>query len=67
MHISPVSGGDMNCARLKAKQEYYMIQIEELKNQDMAIPAYLAGYASAAADSAEMLGCSLNGTPKALV
>ncbi len=66
MHISPVSGADMNCARLEAKQEYYMTQIEELKNQNVAIPAYLAGYASAAADSAETLGCPLNGKLSAL-
>ena len=67
MHISPVSGGDMDCARLEAQQQYYMTQIEELKNQEIAVPAYLAGYTSAAADSAELLGCPLNGKMKALV
>lgn len=57
----------MDCARLEAKQKYYLAQMEELKGQDIAIPAYLAGYASAAADSLETLGCSLKGKLKALV
>lgn len=66
VHLSPASGGDMNCTRLEAKQKYYLVQIEELQKQGIAVPAYLAGYASAAADSLEMLGCSLNGKLKAL-
>lgn len=57
----------MNCVRLEAKQKYYMTQIQELNKEDIAIPAYLAGYASAAADSLEMLECPHKGIPKALV
>lgn len=56
----------MTCARLQAKQEYYLGQIGELQKEGVAVPAYLAGYASAAADSLEMLGCPLNGRLKVL-
>lgn len=67
VHLNAVSGGETECARLEAKQEYYLAQIEELKEQDIAVPAYLSGYASAAYDSLETLGCSLKGKLKALV
>ena len=59
--LNPASGGAMTCARLAATQSYNMIKIQELKNQGVPIPAYLAGYKSAAEDSLAALGCSLNG------
>lgn len=67
VHVSAASGGVMNCVRLEAKQAYYMSQIDALKAQNIAVPPYLAGYASAAADSLEILGCPLTAMPKALV
>lgn len=57
VHLSPGSGGTMTCARLEAKHEYYMEQVKELKEQNVTVPAYLAGYASAAGDSLRTLGC----------
>lgn len=51
-------GGDVDCASLEAKHEYFLVQVAELQSQHIAVPAYLAGYASAAADTLETLGCS---------
>ena len=56
----------MNCARLEAKHEYYMAQVEDLKNNNIAVPPYLAGYASAATDALGTLGCPTKSTSKAL-
>ena len=47
----------MNCARLEAKHEYFVAQIEELQSQHVTVPPFLAGYAAAAADALETLGC----------
>ena len=47
----------MTCARLEAKHEYYVAQVQELKDQNVTVPAYLAGYASAAGDALRTLGC----------
>ena len=57
----------LDCARLEAKQEYYLAQIKNLIGNDVSVPPYLAGYASAAADSLETLGCPLKDKLNALI
>lgn len=55
---SGTGGGPIDCAGLESKHEYFLAQVAELQGQNIAVPAYLAGYASAAADTLETLGCS---------
>ncbi|CAF9929658.1 hypothetical protein IMSHALPRED_007971 [Imshaugia aleurites] len=63
--LGSASGGE--CATLEAKQAYYLSEIEELIEQEITVPAYLAGYASAAYDSLERLGCPLGGRLRVLL